>query len=201
MPGVVEPGADGADPAVHHVRGCDHVAARGGQRERLLGQGLERLVVEDHAVAQQAVLAVDRVGVERHVADDADARYLAPDRTDGAADEIVLVPGLGRVLALPLRLGDREQGHGRDAELAATLHLAHQQVDRKTLDPRHRRHGLALRLAVQHEEGLDQVGGPEPALGHQASHPALAPEPARPAAGEWRLRSGVGQGGSPVTGQ
>ena len=44
---------------------------------RLAGQGLERLVVDDDAVADDAVLAVGGVGVERHVADDADLGHLA----------------------------------------------------------------------------------------------------------------------------
>ena len=62
-----------------------------------LHQRLEGLVVEDHAVAHEAVVAVAVVGIERHVADDADVRHRLLDGADGAADEIVGVEGLARV--------------------------------------------------------------------------------------------------------
>src|SRR3546814_2269993 len=70
--GAVEGAADGADAAVHHVRRRDHVAAGARLHQRLVAQHLDRLVIEDAPVAQQAVVAVAVVGVERDIADDAD---------------------------------------------------------------------------------------------------------------------------------
>ena len=70
----VERLADGADAAVHHVGGRDDVAAGFRLHQRLLDQHRDGLVVEDFAVAQQAVMAVAGEGIERHVAEKADLR-------------------------------------------------------------------------------------------------------------------------------
>ena len=66
--------------------------------QRLPHQHGDGLVVEDDAVAQQAVMAVAGVGIERHVAEDADLRHFLLDRADGAADQIVRVERLAAVL-------------------------------------------------------------------------------------------------------
>ena len=76
-PACVERRADSADAAVHHVGRRDDVAAGLRLDQRLLDQHRDRLVVEDVAVAQQAVVAVAGVGIERDVAEDADVRHLA----------------------------------------------------------------------------------------------------------------------------
>ena len=58
--------------------------------QRLLDQHRDGFVVEDDAVvAQQAVMAVAGVGIERHVAQDADLRHFLLDGADGPADQIV----------------------------------------------------------------------------------------------------------------
>ena len=57
-------------------------------------QDLDRLVVDDHAVAQQAVMAVAGIGIERDVAQHADVRDRLLDRADRAADEVVGVERL-----------------------------------------------------------------------------------------------------------
>ena len=82
--GVIERRADRADAAVHHVGRRDDVAAGFRLHQRLLDQHRDGLVVEDHAVAHQAVMAVAGVGIERHVAEDADLRHFLLDGADGA---------------------------------------------------------------------------------------------------------------------
>ena len=67
--GGIEPGADGADAAIHHVGGRDDVAAGLGLDQSLADQHRDGLVVEDDAVAYQAVMAVAGIGIERHVAE------------------------------------------------------------------------------------------------------------------------------------
>ncbi len=89
--------SDRADTAVHHVAWCDDVAARLGLYEGLLAEHLHRLVVEDHAVANDAILAVRRVRVEGYVANDADVVVPLLDRAHRAADEVV------RIVSLPCR--------------------------------------------------------------------------------------------------
>ena len=78
-----------ADAAIHHVGWRDDVAAGLGLHQRLLDQHLDGLVVEDLAAVHQAVMAVAGVGIERHVAHDADVRHRLLDGAHGPADEIV----------------------------------------------------------------------------------------------------------------
>ena len=73
-PFVSRASPDGADAAVHHVGGREDIAAGLGLDERLADQDLDRPVVVDLAVDQQPVMAVAGIGVERHIADHADAR-------------------------------------------------------------------------------------------------------------------------------
>ena len=74
--GRIERRADRADAAVHHVGRRDDVAAGLGLHQRLLDQHRDRLVVDDDAVAHQAVVAVAGIGIERDVAEHAD--FAAP---------------------------------------------------------------------------------------------------------------------------
>ena len=62
--------------------------------QRLLDQHGDRLVVEDDAVAQQAVMAVAGEGIERDVGQEADLRHFLFDGAQGAADQIVRVERL-----------------------------------------------------------------------------------------------------------
>ena len=59
--------------------------------QRLLDQHGDGFVVEDDAVAQQAVMAVAGEGIERHVAQHADLGHFFLDGADGAADQIVRI--------------------------------------------------------------------------------------------------------------
>ena len=96
------------------------------------------LVVEDDAVAQQAVMAVAGVGIERHVAEHADLRHLLLDGADGAADQVVGVERLAAGLVAQFRVGVGEQRDAGDGELGRALGLAHRLVDRQPLDAGHR---------------------------------------------------------------
>ena len=117
MAGGVERGADRADAAVHHVGGRDDVAAGLGLDQRLLHQHGDGLVVEDRAVAHQAVVAVAGVGIERDVAQDADLRHRLLDGADRAADEVVGVERLAAVLVAQLRVGVGKQRDAGDGQL------------------------------------------------------------------------------------
>ncbi len=81
-------------------------------------------------LADQPVVAVAGVGVERDVGDEAEPRELLLDRAAGAADEIALVVGLGAVLVLQMRLGVGEEGDRRNVELYGALGLPHR-LDRR----------------------------------------------------------------------
>ena len=109
---AIERFADRADAAIHHVRRRDDVAAGFGLHQRLLHQQLDGFVIEDHAVAQQAVMAVAGIGIERDVAENADVGHFFLDRADGAADEIVRIERLAAVVVAQTRIGI---GKERDA--------------------------------------------------------------------------------------
>ena len=97
--------ADGADAAVHHVGGGEDVGAGLRLHQRLAHQRLERLVVGDIGAAQQAVVSVAGVGVERDVEDDADVEAGGLHGARRAADEVLRIERLARVLGAQLRLG------------------------------------------------------------------------------------------------
>ena len=79
----------------------------------------------------QPVVAVGVVGVERHVEHDPDLRHRRLDRAGGAADEVLRVPGLGRLRVLVGRLGEGEERDAGDAERRRLLGRPHRPVDRQ----------------------------------------------------------------------
>ena len=115
--GAVERPADRTHSAVHHIRRRHDVAAGCGQQAGLLGEHLDGLIVEDASSLQQAVVAVAGVGVERHVADDADriaAVFL--NRPHRATDEIVRVQRMPRIERFMRLFHNGKESHSRDAE-------------------------------------------------------------------------------------
>ena len=86
----LERGADRADAAVHHVRRRDDVGPGLGLDQRLVGEHLDRVVVDDIAgVVGQPVVAVRGIGIERDVGEHADVGHRILDLADRAADEVV----------------------------------------------------------------------------------------------------------------
>ena len=73
---------------------------------------LDGLVVDDDAVAQDAVMAVAGEGVERHVGDDADLRHRRLDRARRAVDEVVRVEDVRAGLVAQVHV---DIGEGGDA--------------------------------------------------------------------------------------
>ena len=195
--------------------GRHDVAAGGGQAFGLADQGRDRLVVEDHAVAQEAVLAVAGVGVERHVADHAEIGAVPLDRADRPAHQIVVVPGLARHPRSCGRAASPETAPrpGCPAPAARSATGSSRSTDSRSM-PGHGGDRLPLALAVEDEQRLDQVGGCQPVLGHQAPAPAVLTQPAQrvrgigcwrhevpglahrrpPEAGHWRCMSGCSIG-------
>ena len=146
--------------------------------QRLPDQHRDGFVVDDLAVAQQPVMAVAGVGIERDVAQDADVRHFLLDRADRLADQIFRIERFAAVLVAQLRIGVGEQREARDVELCGALGLAHRLIDREPLDARHRGDRLARVRALDDEQRPDQVVGGEHVLAHHAPRPfglAVAP--------------------------
>ena len=173
--GLVQRAADGADAAVHHVRGRDHVAAGLGLHQRLAAEHVDRLVVDHVAVADQPVVAVAGVGVERHVADHAHLGHRRLDRAHRLAHQVVGIQRLVAVRGLGCRRRLRKDRKCRDAEVAGSTRLLGQYVCAKPVDPRHGVHRLAPALALADEHGPDQIARREHRLRHQAARPVVAP--------------------------
>ncbi len=196
--------ADHADAAVHHVGGAEDVAAGLGLDEGHPFQRQQRLVVEDDAVADEAVVAVGIVGVEGDVEEDADLGDGGLDGAGGAADEVLGVPGLGGVGVLVggLRVGkEREAG---DAEAGGLLGGADGAVDREAGDAGERGDGLVEVVALADEDRPDQVGGGEAGLRHHGADPRGAAEAARTALREGGLgghRAGLPWAGRALKGK
>ena len=106
--------ADRTDAAVHHVARRDGVGARVDVRDRRPREEVERLVVHDLAVAQDAAVAVRGVLAEADVGDQDELRLLAPQRAECALDDPVVLPRARALLVLLLR--DAEEEQGLDAE-------------------------------------------------------------------------------------
>ena len=126
--------------------------------QRHLLQRQQGLVVEDDAVADQAVVAVGIVGIERDVEQDADLRHRRLDRAGGAADQVLGVPGLGGLGVLVGGLGEGEEREAGDAEGGGLLGGADGAVDREPRDAGERGDGLLEVAALADEDRPDQVG-------------------------------------------
>ena len=90
-----------------------------GVDQGLVDQDRDRLVVEDLALAQEAVMAVAGIGIERDVAQDSDIGKFLLDRADGAADQIVGIERLGSIVVAQRRVGVGEESQRRMPSLAA----------------------------------------------------------------------------------
>ena len=143
--------ADDADAAVHHVGGREDVCAGFGLHERLLDEGRVGFVIQDDAVAHQAVVAVTGVGVERHVENDADVEACRLDGARRPADDVVAVEGLAGVIGLEVVRCAGKQGDGRDAEVHGFFRSGNDEVDAQTLNTGHRGNVFDAVFAWQHE--------------------------------------------------
>ena len=154
---LVEGGADGADPAVHHVAGGDDVGAGLGVAHRLPGQQLEGGVVEDAVALDDAAVAVVGVLAEADVGDHAHLRDRVLDGADGLLHHPVVVVGLGAPGVLVL--GDPEEDHRGDPHVPGGPDVLDRLVDRALGDAGHGLHRVHHALPGDHEHRVHEVGG------------------------------------------
>ncbi len=151
-------------------------AAGFGLHQRLAHQDLDAGVIVHIAVADQAVMAMAGIGIERHIAKDADLRHRFLDRAHGAADQIVGIDGFAPVLALEGRIGGGKQRDHRNAQPGGLGGGADREVDAEPVHAGHGGDGLAAVVAVDHKDRPDQIGRRKPVLGHQPPGPVMAAE-------------------------
>ncbi len=178
--GFVERMANPADTAIHHVGGRDHIAAGSRLHNGLQAEHVHGFVVDHVAVAQQAIVAMAGVGIEGHVAHDADVGHRGLHGAHGPADEVLPVQRFVAVGRLAFRRCGRKQSDGRDAQVARLLHGFHEQIERQPIDARHRGHRRALLRSFLNEDRPDEIVGTEAILGDETAQPgmpAIAPRP------------------------
>ncbi len=127
------------------------------------------------AVDQNPVMAVARVGIERHVADDADLRHLLLDGTHGAADEIAGIERLARAVVAQRSVGIGKQSDGRKPECRRLFRRLDGEVDRQPLHPRHGGNGGARPRPFDKEDRPDQIVNRERAFAHEPPRPVCPP--------------------------
>ena len=150
----------------------------------LFHQSFHRHVVQDvTGVVDDAVLAVGRERVQRHVGDDPELRQRGLERPDGALGQALGVPGLPPVQRLCSRVGHREDGQRGDAQPLPGLRLLDQEVHGQPLDARHGGDRLPLSLALEDEDRVDQVIRGQDGFPHQAASEGVAPHPAHAGGG------------------
>ena len=146
------------------------------------GEQLERLVVLDLAVAQDAAVAVARVLAEADVGDERQAGHLGAQRPQRPLHDPVVLPGARALLVLLLR--DPEEEHGPHAERRELGRLAHDLVDRALRDPVEAGDGTDDALAGTGEERHHDVVEREARLAHERAQRVRAPQAPQPGDGE-----------------
>ncbi len=102
-------------------------------------------------------MAVAGIGVERHVADDAEIRHLRLDRTHGPADEVGRVQAFRGLLVAQRDIRIGEERDRRQAECCGFQGSLDGKVDRQPLDAGHARDWGAHPSAFDQEDRPDQV--------------------------------------------
>ena len=160
------------------------MAAGVGQHHRLPAEHFDRFVVDDLPVLQKPVVTVARVGIEGHVADDAQrVATLLANRPHRAAGEVFRIEGMSRIVGLPRWLHHGKDRDRRNAEPQSFTGGADDALNRQPLDARHARHGQR-HLVVVHEQRPDEIGGGERGLGDGASQPVVPPHAAEAGVGK-----------------
>ena len=184
----VERAADGADAAVHHVRGRDHVGAGPRVHDGHARQQLERGVVEDLLALDHAAVAVRRVLAQADVGDDEQLAALGADGAHRPLHDAVVRVAL-RALRV-LALGQAEQDDARDAERLDLPRLARGLVDRE-VEAARAASAISRRTPSpgDDEQGIDQAVGGEAGLAHHAAEALGAAQAAGTLGGEGHGRA------------
>jgi hypothetical protein len=181
-----------ADAAVHHVARRNRVGARVGMRDRRFGQQLDRQVVVDLAVADEAAVTVRGVLAEADVADHGQLGMGLLQRPQRHLHDPLVV--VGPRAGLVLVGGDAEEQDRADARGGDLGRLGDQLGDREALDPGHRFNRLPHPLPRHDEDRLDQVRGRQLGLADQAAQGRSAAQPAHTGARELHCSNCMGEG-------
>jgi hypothetical protein len=158
--------------------------------EGLAAQDFHRLVVGDIAVAQDAVMAVRREGVERHVAEDAEIGKRCLDRPGRPAYQIFGIDGFVAPWRLSIERRHRKERDDGDTERPGFAGGVDKRRDRQSVDTRHRLDGRSRRRPIMHEDRPDEIGRRQHMLGDEPARPVIPP-----IAAQAKARIGAERGG------
>mmetsp|Transcript_66113 Transcript_66113/g.131132 ORF Transcript_66113/g.131132 Transcript_66113/m.131132 type:complete len:391 (+) Transcript_66113:420-1592(+) len=194
----VERVTDSADTAIHHVGRGDDVAARACLHDGLLAQLLDRVVVENFAVLDNAVVALARIRVERDVGADDRIGQRILEHCNGARHDPIRIVGLLTSVGLECVVNLGENDERAHTILVCILRLGDHALQAVALTSWHGgdRH---VGLVVMNEERVDEVGGRHDVLTNHAPHvlafavaprprPLLHPRPAARVGGQHTIR-------------
>ena len=122
-------------------------------------------------------MAVTGVRIERHVAHETKIGNAFLDGAHRLADEVLRIERFAPVRPFQLLIRVRKESDDWNAETGRFLRGFDRKIDGKPLHPGHRRHRLALVLAVDQEDRPDEVVRAQRALGHQTPRPIVASQP------------------------
>ncbi len=157
MARAFEGGADCADPAIHHVRGANDVCASVSLAHGLFDKSLDGFVIEDFPISHKPIMAIDVIGIERHIGHHRDFRHCGFDRAGRPVRQVVGVPRFGAIGGFEGRIGIGKEADRRNAKIGGFAGGLDNFVDRAAHDAGHRGHGFLDPFAIAHKHRPDQV--------------------------------------------
>ena len=122
-------------------------------------------------------MAVIRKRIERDIAHHADIKVRVLDRPDGAAHQVVGVYGFRPLGILERRVGRREDGDDRNAELCRLAGLIHQRIHRMPPDAGQGRYIQPRFRAVVDKDRPDEIRRGKHVFRDKAPVPIVPPVP------------------------
>lgn len=157
--GLIEVEADCADAAIHHIGRGDEVGTGLGLEDGHAGEDLDGAVIIDllSIEGEDPIMAMGSVGIEGDIGPDLDLREVLFEEADGAEEEGFGVEGLIAFRGFKGRLEGGEEGDGVDAEGEEAFGFVEQIGKVEAMLARHGFDGFGGAVAIDEEEGLDEL--------------------------------------------
>src|SRR5271165_7458614 len=157
----------GADPAVHHVRGGDHISAGPRVGKCLFRQNLQGGVIRYFSVLNHTAMTVVGIFAQADVCNDQQLELRLANPLNGCLHHAVGWEGTST--AWILFFWQPEQNDAGDAKRFHLLALFHQLVDGLLVNPRHGADFLMHLCSRAYEEGVNEPSGAEAGLSHESA--------------------------------
>ena len=179
----IEGRPDGLHSTIHHVGGSHDIGTSLRLGESQTAERLNRpVILHTASLIEQTIVAMIRVGIERHISDHGKMWAGGLHRTNRREKDIPRVMGMRgkRILLGTLNAG--KDRHSEDPSPLQLPALLHERRHRVADHSRHRFDRLGIALSSTDKERLNQIGTAECGFPHQRAHAgggAIAPHPAK----------------------